>query len=364
VLVALCLLIFWGTFFPLISEALTGTKRSLGPPFFDRWTVPLALALVLLAGVGPVLTWRRATPAALRRAFRWPLAMTLAALVLLLVATPATRSVRSLIMFALIAFVLTVIVREFARGAAARRTMSDESWPAALRSLVTRNRRRYGGYLVHAGIAILFLGVAASSGFHAQRDVRLRAGQSVKIDGYTIAYRKATGTILDDRAGTGAPVSLGAVLDVRKGGRHWTMRPARNYYTATDGSGGQFGRFFAGESTSEVDVRWGLARDVWTAIEPDTSNLMKPIAVANRKFANAPAQVQAVVVAALVESYRKNPPPATFRMIVSPMIAWIWIGGAVVLLGSLTALWPTAEARRRRASSLAAARLGRELSRA
>ena len=91
---------------------------------------------------------------------------------------------------------------------------------------------------------------------------------------------------------------------------------------------------------------------------------MHPIAVANRKFANAPPQMQAVVVAALVESYRRNPPPAAFRMIVSPMIAWIWIGGAIALLGSLTALWPTAEARRRRAASLAAARLGRELSRA
>ena len=103
---------------------------------------------------------------------------------------------------------------------------------------------------------------------------------------------------------------------------------------------------------------------MWTAVQPDTSRLMHPIAVANSKFSSAPAQMQAVVLAALVESYRRNPPPATFRVVVSPMIVWIWAGGGVVLLGSLTALWPTAEARRRRAASLAAARLGRELSRA
>jgi cytochrome c-type biogenesis protein CcmF len=364
VLVGLCLLIFWGTFFPLISEALTGTKRSLGPPFFNRWTVPLALALVLLAGIGPLLTWRRATPAALRRSFQWPLVATGVAVAFLLVATPAAESVRSLIMFALVAFVVAAVVQELARGASARRVMTGDGWPAALRSLVARNRRRYGGYLVHAGIAVLFLGVAASSGFHAQRDVRLSPGQTTKIDGYTVTYRRPTARILDDRAGTGAPVSLGAVLDVRKGDRRWTMRPARNYYEATDGSGGQFGRFFMGESTSEVDVRWGLGRDVWSAVQPDISGLSRPIAVANRKFASSSRDVQAVVVAALVASYRNNPPPATFRMIVSPMIVWIWVGGAIVLLGSLTALWPTAEARRRRAASLAAARLGRELSRA
>src|SRR5436305_2953921 len=138
VLVALCVVIFWGTFFPLISEALTGTKRSFGPPLFDRWTVPLALVLVLLAGVGPLLTWRRAT--SLRRALGWPVAAAAAALAAMLVATPAADSVRSLIMFTLIAFVLAVVVQEFARGASARRVMARESWPVAVRSLVVPNR--------------------------------------------------------------------------------------------------------------------------------------------------------------------------------------------------------------------------------
>jgi cytochrome c-type biogenesis protein CcmF len=242
--------------------------------------------------------------------------------------------------------------------------MSDESWPAAAVSLVTRNRRRYGGYLVHAGIALLFLGVAASSGFHAQKDVRLAPGQTTTVNGYTVRYVRPTGAILADRAGTGAPISLGSVLDVRKGDKHFVMRPSRNYYVANDGSGGAFGQYFQGESTSEVDLRWGATKDVWSSMQPDITRLMQNVAVANRKFSKAPSQIQGVALAGLVQSYVNHPGKAQFRVIVSPMIAWIWIGGAIVLLGSLTALWPTPEARRRRAASLAAARVGRELSRA
>ncbi|MEA2374512.1 MAG: cytochrome c-type biosis protein CcmF [Thermoleophilaceae bacterium] len=362
VLVALCVVIFWGTFFPLISEAFTGQKRSFGPPMFERWTVPLALVLVLLTGIGPLLTWRRAT--AIRRAFQWPLLAAAAVLALLLVTTSAADSVTSLVMFTLIAFVLAVVTQEFARGAAARRTMADESWPAAAISLVARNRRRYGGYLVHAGIALLFLGVAASSGFHSQKDVRLAPGQTTMVNGYRVRYVRPTGAILADRAGTGAPISLGSVLDVRKGDKHFVMRPSRNYYVANDGSGGAFGQYFQGESTSEVDLRWGATKDVWSSMQPDITRLMQNVAVANRKFSKAPSQIQGVALAGLVQSYVNHPGKAQFRVIVSPMIAWIWIGGAIVLLGSLTALWPTPEARRRRAASLAAARVGRELSRA
>ncbi|MEA2349717.1 MAG: cytochrome c-type biosis protein CcmF [Thermoleophilaceae bacterium] len=364
VLVVLCLVIFWGTFFPLISEAVTGTKQSWGPPMFERWTVPLALLLALLSGIGPLLTWRRASPATVRRALKWPLVATAVALGVMLVVTPAAESVTSLIMFTLIAFVLAAVAQEFLRGASARRVMARESWPAAMASLVRRNRRRYGGYLVHAGIAILFLGVAASSGFHAQKDVSLRPGQSTRIDGYTVTYRRPTAGINSDRGGTGAPISLGAVLDVRRGGDHWTMRPSRNYYKNNDGTGGVFGQYFTGDSTSEVDLRWGLKRDFWMAVQPDTTGLMKPLRELNRRFSNASERTQIAGFVALMEVYRRTAPPAQFRAIVSPMIAWIWIGGAIVLVGTLTALWPTAEARRRRAASLAAARLGRELSRA
>ena len=359
----MCLVVFWGTFFPLISEALTGNRRSVGPPFFNSVSVPLALALVLLSGIGPMLTWRKVSQGALRRAFQLPFAAAAAALAAMLVLTPAAESITSLLMFTFCAFVVAVVVQELVRGTSARRTMTGERPLAAFGALVARNRRRYGGFLVHVGVSIAFLGVAASSAFLEQRDVRMVAGQTTKVGDYEITYREPTGTILDDQSGTGAPITLGAVLDVRRGGERWTMRPQRNYYTAGDGRGGAFGRFFMGESTSEVDLRWGVTRDLWTAVQPDLSILMDPIRRANRQFADANGDTQALIVAALAERYRRHAPPATFRFIDSPMVAWIWIGGGLGLLGSIWALWPAAEARRRRAASLASARLGRELAR-
>jgi cytochrome c-type biogenesis protein CcmF len=364
VLLGLCLVIMWGTFFPLISEALTGTESSVGPPWFDRLTTPLALVLVLLTGIGPLLAWRRVTPAAVFRLVRMPIAVALVALAVMLALTPASESVPSLIMFTFVAFVLSVIGQEFWRGASARRVMTGESLPRALTRLIGRNRRRYGGFLVHAGIAVLFLGVAASSAFIEQRDVRLSPGESVKVGGYDVTYLRPTAKLGGDDAGTGAPISLGAVMRVRKGDDSYLMRPARNYYSTTDPSKGAISRFFEGEANSEVDIRWGLKRDFWLAVRPDLVSLEQPIARADRRFADSSGQVQAVVIRALTELYREQPPPAAFRAIVSPLVTWIWIGGAIAVFGALLAAWPSPEARLRRVRSLYAARLGRELSRA
>jgi cytochrome c-type biogenesis protein CcmF len=364
VLVGLCLVILWGTFFPLISEAITGTEASVGPPWFNRLVTPLALVLVLLTGVGPVLAWRRFTPAALWRVLSIPVAAAGATLVLLLALTDAADSPTSLAMFCLVAFVIAVVSQELWRGTAARRKMTGERWPRALARLTGRNRRRYGGYLVHAGIAVLFLGVAASSAFLDQRDVRLSPGDSFEVNGYQVTYREATAKLGGDSAGTGAPISFGAVLDVRKDGKHFVMRPSRNYYATADPSLGTISRLFEGEATSEVDVRWGLTRDLWLAVRPDIGSLEKPIREADAKFADAPGDVQALIVAALAERYRRDPPPAAFRAIASPLVVWIWIGGGIVVLGALVAAWPSPEARLRRVRSLYSARLGRELSRA
>ena len=364
VLVGLCLVILWGTFFPLISEAVTGREASVGPPWFDRLTTPLALVLVLLSGIGPVLAWRRVTLSALRRVLLAPVLITVAALAGMLAFTNAADSPTSLLMFCFVAFVLAVVGQEFWRGAAARRTMTGEPWPRALAQLTGRNRRRYGGYLVHVGIAVLFLGVAASSAFIQQQDVRLSPGESFTLDGYEITYREPTAKLGGDDAGTGAPISFGAVIDVRKGDETFTLRPARNFYSSGDPSLGTISRFFEGEATSEVDVRWGLRQDFWLAVRPDIASLEKPIREADAKFANASGDVQALIIAALADRYRNDPPPAAFRAIASPLVAWIWIGGAIALLGALVAAWPSPEARLRRVRSLYSARLGKELSRA
>ncbi len=366
VLLGLALVIFWGTFFPLISEALTGDKASVGPPWFDRLATPLALVLVLLSGIGPVVAWRRVTPRNLRRALVAPLAFTGVVLLVLVALTSAADSLPSLVMFCFVAFMLAVMAQEFWRGARARRMMTGEALPRALVRLAGRNRRRYGGYIVHAGIAILFLGVAASSAFVQQRDVRLRPGQSTR--GRLHAHLQA-----GHRRPGGRPRRHGRAHLARRGagaaqGRGaFTLRPSRNYYPARDASQGPIGpisQFFEGEANSEVDVRWGLRRDLWLAIRPDLSSLVPVARKLDMRLAGAGTDTQARAVAALAESYRRNPPPAAFRFIVSPLVVWIWIGGGIAVLGALVALWPSPEARLRRVTSLYAARLGRELSRA
>jgi len=358
VLVGLAFVIFWGTFFPLISEAVTGTKASVGPPWFDRYTVPLALVLVLLAGVGPVIAWRRATAANLWRTFRIPVGV-LATTLVVLVATGAGEHPAALVMFCCAAFVLAAVGQEFWSGTRARRAMTGESPPAALAALVRRNRRRYGGYIVHAGMAILFIGVAASSAFQANRDLRLSPGQTARVGGYDITYVRPTTHLASEK------VSLGAVLDVRRDGKHvTTLRPTRGYYPSTDPTAGPVGRFFDGQATSEVGLKAGLRRDLWTAVEPDLQPLEPVIQRADRSFSDARPDVQALLIAAVAERYRRHSPPATFRVIASPLVTWIWIGALVVIAGALVALWPAPLAARRRVRAGYSARVARELGRA
>jgi cytochrome c-type biogenesis protein CcmF len=361
VLVGLAFVVLWGTFFPLVSEALTGRRASVGPPWFDRYTTPLALVLALLAGVGPTLTWRAVSAARLLRILAFPAAAAATTLLVLVLASRAPESPLSLATFSLVAFTLTCVAQEFWRGARARAVTSGRPRPVALFELVARNRRRYGGYIVHAGIALLFLGTAASSAFKQQTDVRLRPGESAAVGDYRVTYREATARLADDPAGTGAPITLGAVLELRDGSDRFELRPARNYYPGGDPSLGPIGRFFEGNATSEVSQTWGLDKDVWTAVQPDLTALQRPIRVADRRFGRSPGDVQALVIAALTDRYTRLPGEANFRLIVFPLVGWIYIGGAVALLGGLLALWPAPEARLRRIRSAYAARLRGEL---
>jgi cytochrome c-type biogenesis protein CcmF len=371
VLVGLCFVVFWGTFFPLISEALTGKKASVGPPWFDQYTVPLALLLVLLSGIGPVIAWRKATAANLRRNFMWPIGAGVATLVTLM-ALGVTESVPAVIMFVVGAFTIGVIVQELWRGAAARRAIAGENPALAVITLVQRNRRRYGGYVVHVGMAVLFIGVAASSAFQQARDVQLSPGDRASVAGYDIRYVRSTARIAQ-RDGELEKISFGAVLDVRKDGRRVTMlRPERGYYPSMDRTGlGPIGRFFEGEATSEVGMKAGLTRDLWTAMSPDIGRLRPIIDRGDDAFAKAEGKIPPAMEAALlgqaitglVDRYRESPPPATFRLIGSPLVAWIWIGGLIVFAGGLIAMWPARTAVRRE-SAVLAARLARDLGRA
>jgi cytochrome c-type biogenesis protein CcmF len=357
-LVGLCFVIMWGTFFPLISEAVTGRQASVGAPWFDRYTVPLAIALVFLSGIGPVIAWRRTTLGNLRRNFVVPTAAAGATLVVGWTLGVESKPT-SLVMFCAAAFAIAAVGQEFWRGARARRAAKGGSLPAALATLVGRNRRRYGGYLVHVGIALLFLGVAASSAFQQVRDARLQPGQSVRVKGYDIRYVRATSKVEREK------LSLGALLRVTKNGREVaTLAPSRGYYPSSDQQQfGPLGRYFEGEATSEVGLKTGLERDIWTSVEPSINSFGSMIDGIDRRFPLADGAAQGLLLNALAERYRLDPPPAGFRMIVSPMVTWIWLGGLVAITGALLAVWPRPQRARGWVVAASNARLGRAVGR-
>jgi cytochrome c-type biogenesis protein CcmF len=352
VLVGLCFVIFWGTWFPLISEALTGQAASVGPPWFDRYTVPLALILVLLAGIGPVIAWRRATPAGVLRHLALPVAAGLITLVVLLSAGVSQKPA-ALAMFCCAAFVLGSVAQELWRGTRVRRAASGEAPPQALLALIARNRRRYGGYIAHVGIAVLFVGVAASSSFQHVSQLGLSPGQSTRVGSYTIRYVHPTATVTgsEDAAHTGAVLSLGAVLRVTQHGRYVaTLLPSEGFYESGEPAQGSVGHLIAGQPVSHVSMSAGLTRDIWSAIAPEigTPRLKRIIQIGNRTIPFVRPDEGMIAIAVLAREYLRHPPPAQFHLLVSPLVMWIWIGGLIVFGGGLLALSPAPGAVRRR----------------
>jgi cytochrome c-type biogenesis protein CcmF len=369
VLVGLAFVVFWGTFFPLIAEALTGTRQSLGPPWFDRYTVPLALLLVLLSGVGPLIAWRRGTVANARRNFLVPALVALGAVVLSL-ALGAGSSPAAVALFACAAFVVGGIGQEVVRGVGARRAMGDRSIPVAAVTLVARNRRRYGGYVVHLGMAVLFVGVAASSAFQDVRDVQLGVGQTTRVGAYDVRYERATSRI-DLQGEDLERIVLGARLIVSKDGKEVArLTPERGYYPSQAVVAfGPIGRFFEGEATSEIAMDAGASRDLWIAVSPDIRRIEPAIEEGDRVFEQAAAsltpqaagQALGAALRGLSDRYTQNPPPASFRMLVSPMVSWLWSGALLVFAGALICLWPGGAGLRRTADARLKARVARDL---
>jgi cytochrome c-type biogenesis protein CcmF len=351
VLVGLCFVIFWGTYFPLISEAVTGQESSVGPPWFDRYTVPLALVLVLLSGIGPVITWRRTTLANARRNFLVPVLIALATLVLLL-ADGVAHKTFAIAMFCCAAFVFGCVGGEFFRGVRARRAMVGQAVPLAMLALVRRNRRRYGGYIVHLGIAVMFVAVAASSSFEHANQRGLSPGQSTRVGAYTIRYVRPTASITPkyDRAHTGSTLNLGAELDVTKGGHHVaTLTPSEGFYASQEASQGSVGSLIGGQPVSHVSMDASLARNIWTAVEPDIEApaLKQVVKIGNRTL---PADEGIVAIAYLARAYLKDAPQAQFNFIVSPLVLWLWLGGLICIGGALIAIWPAPAVMRSRVS--------------
>ncbi|HYQ77672.1 MAG TPA: cytochrome c-type biogenesis CcmF C-terminal domain-containing protein [Solirubrobacterales bacterium] len=373
-LVGMTVVIFWGTFFPLISELFTGEKASLAAPWFDRYTTPLAIGLVLFTGVGPLLAWRRVSWESAKRVFRVPLAVAAVVTLGLVAFTDAAEQLWALALFAFAAFALTGLAQEFWTGAAARKRLSGEPGAQALVGLVSRNRRRYGGYIVHVGIIVLLIGIAASSSFQTNRDVELRPGESTVVDGRTITYVKPTVKVDAEK------MSIGSVLRVEEGGDVGYLRPNRAFFRPTGQETGLISTYFAGEATSEVGLRTGFGNDLWIAEQPNVAGVQRGARLADKGFRacvrGAPgtppqcnalgalmraaaanpslraqafeqiSKLQGLAAARVAKTFLTSNAASTFKVIVNPLVTWMWIGGLIALAGALIALWP-ARGRRR-----------------
>ncbi len=287
-LVAVTAATFWGTIFPLVSEAVQGTRIAVGPPYFTQVNGPILLALLVLMGIGPLLAWRRSSAATLRRNFIVPLGFGIVSGLVLLVL--GMREVWAAVALASSAFVTATIAQEFWRGTRAR-MRSGESVLAALGGLVRRNRRRYGGYLVHLSMVLIGLGVIASSFFQQEYGVRLARGESATVGRYTLTHQG-----LFQETTANAQI-LYAQLAVSVDGR--PMAPIR--------------------PEKRVFVNWEQQPISGIVIEttlPWLEDLYVVLVTANEDGS------------------------ASLHAFVNPLVALLWIGGGLFLLGSLIAAWP------------------------
>ena len=275
----------WGTIFPVFSEAADDTVITVGRPFFDRVNGPILLLIVILMGIGPLLPWRRSTTQSLVRALRAPLVAALLTLVILLIV--GVRQPWALIAFASVGLAVGGILTEWFRGTRSRHRRG-EAYPAAFLNLLSGNRPRYGGYIVHLGIAMLAVGITASSFFSVQRDIAMIPGDVASFGDYTFRYVGAVHTVHPDRA-----ESI-AAFDVWKG----------------EQLTGRMEAFRAFYPTFRIASTKGAIRS--TPIED---------------FYIVPSEFGA-------------DDQAVFRVLINPMVWWMWASGPVMVLGILVGLWP------------------------
>ena len=283
---AVAFVTLWGTIFPVFSEAADGTVVTVGRPFYDRVNGPILLLIVVLMGIGPLLPWRRSTTQSLIRALRAPLIAALLTLVVLLIV--GVRQPVALVAFASVGLAVGGILSEWLRGTRSRHRRG-EAYPAAFLNLLAGNRPRYGGYIVHLGIAMLAVGAIASSFFSVQRDIAMQPGDVAAFGDYTFRYVGAIHTTHPDRA------ESVAAFDVWKGDR----------------------------LTGRMDA--------YRAFYPT-------FRIASTKGAIRSTPIEDFYI---VPSEFGSDDQAVFRVLINPMVWWMWASGPVLVLGILVGLWPS-----------------------
>ena len=278
--------ILFATMFPTLSEAVTGERITVGPPFFNTWMLPIGLTLLLLTGIGPLLAWRRSTVANLRHQFLWPLSSAVATAALFVAL--GFRIWVSGLCIALCAFVMGTVIQEFWRGTNVRRATTGTDVLTALVGLVSRNKRRYGGYIVHVGIVLIFFGFAGN-GFKQEEIVNLLPGQQTTVGDYTLRNDRL------DVADDGQKQRVTAYISVFKNGQQIdTLYPARWFYHKSQ------------QPTTEAAIRRTLPEDLHVVL------------------GNFDAATQA----------------AHLQINVNPLVNWVWLGFGIMVLGTGIALLP------------------------
>jgi len=285
----LLVIVVWGTLYPVVSEAVTGTKQAIGPAWFNTLSALPALFLLLLTGVGPLIAWRKASWTSVRRQFVWPTTVGLAVGVALWVALDGGPSAFSLATWSLSAFVVATLLQEYARAIRVRMRHGDGPLQA-LAELFRRNQRRYGGYIVHLGVVFIFVGIAGA-GFNQELLENIRPGQSLEIADYRLEYLTARPLPRQHYGGAVARIALYQDDRPLK-----VMAPEKRMY------------WLEQQPASIPSIHSTLREDLYvilTAVEPDGS--------------------------ATVKVYR------------NPLVNWIWLGGLTFVLGALVVLWPHPE---------------------
>jgi len=288
--------VFVGTIFPIVSEALRGEKILVGPPYFNRVNVPMGLILILLMGIGPLISWRRASKENLMKNFLYPgILGILTAIVLFFF---GVRAIVALISFGLCGFVGTTIFTEFYRGTRVR-AKRGEYYLIALMHLISRNRRRYGGYIVHIGIILIVIGITASSAVILQKEATLRPGESMRVGHYNLRFDGIRQYTDDVKDVTAATLTL-----YNSGDKQIDVLTSKKVLYRYEGN-----REI--DNQTEVALRSTFRDDIYVI------------------FTNFDGKGT-----------------GSFRVLINPMVSWIWAGGLVLVVGALVIMWPSARERK------------------
>jgi len=286
IFVVACFAVLWGTMFPVLSRHIRNIEISVGAPFFNRINIPIGLLLLFLTGLGPLFAWRKTSFESLKKAFLWPTVLAVLTCVALLAG--GMRDLRAVVCLTLCAFVLVTILEEFYKGTRIRMQGKREGFVAALVNLTLKNKRRYGGYIIHFAIVLIFVGLAGNA-FNREVTAQLSTGGEVKVGDYSL---KMAGY----REGEKSNYRFAQVsLEAFKNGRLVrTLRPEQRVFETHDG-----------QTTTTVALHSTPKEDLYV--------------VFSGRLEDGSCQIKAYV---------------------NPLVFWVWFGSAVMFFGALIALWP------------------------